>query len=286
MKKGLTLVAVSVSFLINMVLWNVSNARANEGQPLFRGIHPVVNSCHRLLGGIVDGRWLNQEEMAKLLNGEEIYKFYSQTKEIGEARGSKAKKEVYISGEQGYFLNFGLLLPEEAFGISAEWNPLPRVPRVYTNQLDLASFLPLVKSLLDREDRNVDGLYVKEALTVDLEGDGQLETIIVSTNIRDKDIEAISKERSILASGFFSSVVLFRNGASDAFFLADDSKLVSYYSVPFVSDVDGDGIMEVYIVKTSLIAIPTFGFALMDEQILKVEGNQIKMMLRMFTNRT
>lgn len=251
--------------------------------PLLQGVHPVLNGYHRLLGGVVNGQWRGHDEVARLLRGGEIYGFYSRREKVGEAKGpAKGKKEGYLSGEHGYYLDFQKFFPDEAFAICGAWNPLPRVPEI-RSESDLATYLPIVAGVLIGQKNKADGMRITEVLTVDLEGDGRAETIVCATNIREEEVDALCSGEVDRPDDRCSLVALSRDGGP-AVVLAESYEGMTEYEIPFTADADGDGIMEVMVLAICLDAVPAEGFSIQCERLLKVVGGKIQTLVEINSN--
>lgn len=263
------------------VLWPGSPQKSVAGQisaatidKRLKGIHPVLNAYNRLIGGLVDGKWQNNEEVASRLTGKEVYRFYSRREKLGEASGPKVRKEFYLTGENGYFLDFDKFFPEQAFGICADWNPLPRVPEIRSNP---DKYLPEVKDVLTQKKMPADNIQIREVLAVDLEGDGMIETIISATNVTEEDIDALYNSEGEEALDR-CSLVLLLTGDGVPVLLAEKHEGIFEYEVPFVADVDGDGVMEIMVRELWLDTLPVEGFSLICESLLKVKGENIELL--------
>src|SRR5512136_440218 len=116
---------VQVSLLVAVLVMSAAAA-----QSLPKGAHPIVNARDGwLIGGTVNGKWLDAEAMTPYVKGGETYRIYSLKAYLGKTTGSKVR--VADPGPTSYIDLKNI--PDvifDAIGISATWDPMPRKAQV------------------------------------------------------------------------------------------------------------------------------------------------------------
>lgn len=228
-----------------------------------KNINLIVSESLYVLGGSIDGNWINSDELYELNIGEKVYKLYSFLGKLGEVQGS----EPVLEKEPIEYLHVDMKNENSKYdyeiekvfekldwlsykiAVSGNWNALPREPRLQSSNID--TYSKIIKEILSNNKMNDAPVKILQNIKIDLEGDGIDEVIISASNISfDKD--------NIHKSGAYSLVVLLKiiNSEVQNLTLAesyypDDQEYyngVQYrYLVPFVLDCNGDGIMEIIV---------------------------------------
>ena len=143
-----------------------------------QNVHPVVDlSENCIVGGTSGGKWVEADVLSPLIKGNERYRLYTLTKQVGEVAGQKP--ESY--GEPCEDTKTMKLTPEpqEAIAVGGDWNALPRVPRVVgTND---PVYRQVVAGFLRRKGFVRPKINITQIIRIDLDGDGT-EEVIVSAN--------------------------------------------------------------------------------------------------------
>ena len=213
-------------------------------------LHPIVEvESGFLLGATSDGKWVKAEEAAKSMQPGAVYRVYSLTEKVGEAKGSVPKS---VSEPCPDTLEVSLSPKPErgVIAIAATWNALPRKPR--TADVTQKVYVDAVRDFLKKRGIKEPKVKITRILRVDLQGDGEDEVLISATNYFSKD----GSVPSSAPAGSYSLVLLRRTVAgtlrtqmvagefypSAANFSAPNS-----YDVGAVLDLDGDGKLEIVV---------------------------------------
>lgn len=238
------------------------NESKNQKDNVEKSFVPIIypmNTCAALVGGIQDNKWISADlfeqlsgnsetdkrEFCQRIVGGEKYKFYSIDKEIGEFEGQKVVEE---NGPGEWFsvgytptLENGL----EAIGICGDWNALPRIPTIQKENTE--QYESAVNDVLTDRGLGSVPAVIKQAISVDLDGNGTEEVLINATNI-DYSKNKFAEENT------YSFIILQENvGGKDKSFVitenyykeTNENEPVLYNTVPFIVDANGDGKMEV-----------------------------------------
>lgn len=148
-------------------------------------IVPVVDAggggC--VMGGTRDGKWLKSEEMGPLLVGGESYSVYDLTRKVGVRRGDKPTQPGDSCSDTYFVKNmYSSDEPASLIAIGADWNALPRVPKVESNSSPV--YRSAVADLLRRNGIARPQVQIVKVLRVDLDGDGTDEVLINATRVK------------------------------------------------------------------------------------------------------
>ena len=251
----------------------------NESKPVKKpeGTNIILNAFSRVIGVTVDGEWRGRDEIGKYIKGGEKYRTYSQARLLGEFDGGAPIEESYITGEKGYRI---ALKPETeelydaAFSITGNWDPLPRVPVIKESGLD--EYEPLIKDMLKKNGMPDAVVLIKQVAVADLDGDGTEEAIITASNYVQEDYDSISNGDFDETEDMYSMIVLQKtvDGVKKNIVISECYKKLDEYKLSFISDMDGDGVMEFLVREDNLEAVKAEGFSLSTEMVYDiVDGN-------------
>lgn len=156
-------------------------------------IHPILERTHRVIGGIVKGKWVDKDEMVNNMSIGEKYKFksfningYIGTYE-GSLYGENAPDPYYMvfnTKDKSHF--------NATFSISGGWLVQPRIPQIYTTNLPKKD--NFIQGLLEKNDIKANEVKIKELIKIDLDGDGIEENFYNVSNITDANINDFCKK--------------------------------------------------------------------------------------------
>jgi hypothetical protein len=203
-----------------------------------------------VLGGSVDGRWADDARVARLLRGGERYRLYTLTKHLGSAVGTKPE---HFNGEGFDEAHLVKLKPEpgeDCIAILGGRDALPRAPKA--ERTDQRVYQEAVRSILKRHGLSPARVDLTQVLRVDLEGDGVDEVLISANNQRENRLSFMPSKGDYclvllrkVVRGKVRTVVL-----DQEYFLKggeEEHSAAMLRSVPAVLDVNGDGVMEVFV---------------------------------------
>ncbi|MHB0936231.1 MAG: hypothetical protein ACYDCO_13710 [Armatimonadota bacterium] len=211
------------------------------------GVHPLLfimaGDGSYLMGGVAARRYRSDREMAPFLRGAtRQYTLYTLTARIGTRRvGAPFRSEV---GAEGWFVRVSPPARQQALGLSAPWNALPRRPRI--GDPGEQAFQQMARDVLASRGITAAQPRVTQAISVDLDGNGTAERVISAT-IGRQDYTSNPQ------TGDYSFVAMQSGGRNwllvGAFFPQPPPEfaLPSQYSVGGLLDIDGDGKMEVLV---------------------------------------
>lgn len=245
-------ILVSISALLMSCALGTSRAQVKSSV-----VVPVVDmdgGC--LMGGVIDGRWTKPEELGKRMGGGDKYRLYDLQGEHKTVTGGRAASQGAPCEDTLYVDIPREILdanPEGAhyIGFAGTWNPLPRAPRIESNEQ--AVYRNLVADLLRRKGIRRPDVKIMKVVRVDLEGDGVDEVIINATRVNRWEHGGI---RHDVTAGDYSFIMLRKmvNGRVQTIMLEEEyHPTVKEFATPnefaviAVLDLDGDGVMEIVI---------------------------------------
>lgn len=232
----------------------LAGAAAGAKQVRMCGVVEVVHpELGILLGGVANGKWASDEQMARHLPGGERYRLYTMTKFLGEARGAKPRPGDDAPTSHAFLVTVRPAPPSDSavIAVGGAWNALPRVPRL--EGVDQPLYREVVREILRQKGIAEPQVHITQVLRVDLDGDGTDEVLISATNDRPNRISAHNPQ-----PGDYSVVVLRRlvAGKVKSTVVAGEYFVRQRYegeaapnilSVAAVLDLNGDGAMEVLV---------------------------------------
>jgi ribosomal protein L18E len=207
-----------------------------------------------LLGGVINGQWVKPEEMSQRMSGGDKYRLYDLKGEYKTVTGGKPASQgapcedtLYVDLPREILESFPA--GSHYIGVAGRWNPLPRVPKIESN--DSAVYRNLVADLLKRKGIRRPQVNIVKVVRVDLEGDGVDEVIINATRVHRYGNGSITPDP---AAGDYSIVMLRKmiNGKAQTIMLdeeyhpkAERFTAPDEFDLIAVLDLNGDGIMEI-----------------------------------------
>lgn len=252
-----------LSFIFIVIVINVLLANAQSK------VVPIISiKDASLLGGVQNGKFLNAKLTVGKLSAKQNYKTFfldGTTEDISLKRPYKVPEESGNCPDQ-FGIAFRDYDPDEvltdeeakknpyerggvALGIGFDWDPQPRVSEKIS--LDSAEYKKLVANfLLTKRIENHD-IKLEQALSIDLEGDGQSEVLLVASRI----IPFTEKEKGNKSYDEYSIVLLRKivNGKPQTVVVAQSFELKNkypnyfgdIYEIASILDLNADGKMEI-----------------------------------------
>ena len=219
-------------------------------------LHPIVEvQSGYLFGASSEGKWIKADEASKSLTDGAIYRVYGLTQSLGDAKGGKASAED-APCEQTFSVSLSPKPDNGVIAIAAPWNALPR--KVQLLDPTQKVYVDAVRDFLKTKGIAEAKVKIGNIIRVDLDGDGEEEVLISTTNYFTKDDSVPMRS----PAGSYSAVILRRvvNGKVEtqlvegeffpkAYSSSDQSSFnaPNAYKVVAVLDLDGDGKMEIIV---------------------------------------
>lgn len=144
--------------------------------------------------------------------------------------------------------------------------------------------LSQIEDALARMNVGHEAFQVKNIISVDLDGDGRVETIITATNIKQSELDALVNGKTVQGRKWRSFIVISRGKDRPLQIIKECSNKMYDYEMPYVADLDGDGVLEVLIQGINYDAMPAEGFALVDVELLKISAKKVQKMVEVHTS--
>lgn len=254
--------------ILNTILIALALATALSAQ-----IVPIVEmSVGGIIGGVENGRWVKDKQVAAALKGSNRYLLIGWNGVLkGGARiGSNPVAEepcedfyhVKISGRT----NAGV-----ALGSAAKWNPVPRIPKLIS--LTDAVYVKIVGDVLRSNEIARPRVKITQAYRVDLDGDGTQEVVLAATYFKTGQVTPSA------AVGDYSFVMLRKivGGTAKNMVIAGEftKKAVEFgapseFGISSIADLNGDGKMEVVMKSHYYEGGASAVYELMGDQLTEV----------------
>lgn len=204
-----------------------------------------------LLGGANEGRWLNVGATVPLLNNQSnrSYRVYSSTRLLYVTSGTRPFSQGAPCPETR-FVRFARDSKAAVFAIGANWNALPRVPRIQSGGRSV--YRAAVAQILRQKGFTRPQVQIDQIWRVDLDGDGREEVLLSATRKNSNgDPNSITADAR---AGDYSLVLLRRvtsKGistqllAGEFYPRAKKFNAPNFFRIAAVLDANGDGKMEV-----------------------------------------
>ncbi|MGC2235714.1 MAG: VCBS repeat-containing protein [Pyrinomonadaceae bacterium] len=211
-------------------------------------IVPIVEmKVKGLLGGVLNGKFVDAKTTAAKLKGDENYTLFG-IEGVNEGEFTVGKPTI---GED-ICTDFYNIEPSEeavagvALGDGFRWNPMPRA--VKPIDLNDATYKKIVAEVLAAKRITKTTTKLKQAVRVDLDGDGQEEVLIAATKYSSGDVSSSAKVgdysfillRKIVA-GKVQNIII----AGDFITKKVDFGAPNEYEISAIADLNGDGKMEI-----------------------------------------
>lgn len=206
---------------------------------------PIVEmATGGLLGGVQNGKWVAPGNAAAAADTEYVLVGPSGVEEGGVTIGKRGETEDVCQD----FFRMELELKQDrgvAIGSTAKWNFMPRMPQKIDPKG--ATYKKVVADFLRKKGIARPNVQIKQAMRIDLEGDGVDEVLISATYYKD----GISSHASVGEYSFVMVRKAVGRTVTDHLLKGDfvtkkvDFGAPSEHSISAVADLNGDGKMEV-----------------------------------------
>jgi hypothetical protein len=203
-----------------------------------------------VIGGHSAGNWLESEKAGKMIKPGTAYRLYTLKGAKGKATATKIAPEADVCMDV-WMAEFDDVIDEDAIGVCAPWNPMPRPVKSADTKQD--TYVKAVAEILTAKGIAKPVVKITQHLRVDLDGDGEEEALIGATRYSKTEEGSAPNAAS---AGNYSFVALRRvvNGKVETHIIEGEfypKNMVfnapNIYQVTGVLDMDGDGKMEVIV---------------------------------------
>lgn len=223
---------------------STSSAQRSGGN----AFHPIVDAtAGQLFGAVAGSEWLASAVAARRLTGAERYRLYYLTGHLAPRLGSKARPPEESCSNYRVTIK---ALPngyEAIFAVAGRWDALPRVPT--SEDSNNPVYRGLVADLLHTQGITAPEVNISQVLNVDLEGDGERETLISAHQRRGQGTSA--------REGDYALIVLQRQrqGKTEIIPVVQEyfprgcvmECAPAIYRIAAILDVNGDGVQEIIV---------------------------------------
>jgi hypothetical protein len=252
-----------------------------------KGVHPVSNG-YAVLGGIVDGEWLNETDITPKLSSGVKLRIFSESKLLGEANVSKVEpaRSVGQSDVSRFVFDEDVYFEDNRFAITGDWNPFPRPIIIETT--NKKKYEGAVKDLLEKtgyynmgllepEEYTPKDTVVRDVRRADFNGDGSEDAIVIASNITEKQIESRANGNQDSSIGLYSVVIFISdlNGLAINQVVSQRFNSCVTHEISFIADIDGDAQMEFVLNSNSMDTLPVEGVAFWDSTLYKIEKGNV-----------
>ena len=238
------------------------------------GIHPIIylgKDYSYFVGGTLDGRWLEPENLVASLRGGENYRLYSLTAALGTATGSMPTEE-----EQGpaYTLEVAPRPSggQAVIGVCGDWDALPRT--VHLQNVHQKVYEDAARAFLAGKGMRNVKISFSHILRGDFDGDGEDEVLLSATTPNYGQYTGAPREFSFAA---LRDVVggKVRTYLVDGEFWSHARRPHEYrgrYWVGAALDLDGDGVQEIVLRHEAAGGTATNAYALRGDKVVRLCG--------------
>jgi hypothetical protein len=230
------------------------------GAALAAPVHPIAafndfyqdsNPTGYLLGGSVDGHWLQPEAAAPLVPGGEKYRLYNLTGEVGTGVGGKpAKGDVPCT--DAWYVTLAPAPPGRGgrVAVGGPWNAMPRPVTIIATEPQ--AYQAAAAEILKGKGIANPKVVLTQVLRVDLDGDGVEEVLVSATHFA--GVKPGGGMRPSSRAGDYSLVflrkvvqgqVVTRIITGEYYPKAKEFNAPAEHRIMGVLDLNGDGILEI-----------------------------------------
>ena len=206
-----------------------------------------------VIGGNSKGKWLESAQAGKAIKAGTTFRLFTLKGEKGKVTASKVAPEPDVCMEVWMAeLKEVSEDDDDAIGVSAPWNPMPRAVKSADTKQDV--YVKAVSELLSAQGIKNPVVKIKQLLRVDLDGDGEEEVLLSGTRYPSSDDENSAPNAATAGSYSFVALRRLQDGKVNTQIIEGEfypKNMVfnapNIYQVTGVLDLDGDGRMEIII---------------------------------------
>lgn len=251
---------------------NISEANSefdeNQAAPTTSTIHVILNSLDRVIGGTLNGNWVDARTTGHYLKGGEVYQYYLDGKLVGERTSASFDLEKdYDTHDDTYWIQMqedSDPISEYSFAMTGNWDPFPRKAQLVS---DTGRFKPAVQKLLEERSMLNSEVVIREVYKIDVEGDGTPEHVIIASNCTETDADNLANGVEFSREDKYSFVILEKAGKD--ILLLERTQSIDDIMVT-CADLDGDKIIEFLIHSENYDTLITEGFSTGFYSIMKL----------------
>jgi len=212
-------------------------------------IVPIVELRNRgLMGGVQNRKWIAPTVFAPKIKPETEFVLVglNGVEEGGVTLGKKSEAQDVCED----FTSFEFELEQEngiAIGSNAKWNPVPRIPKAIDPKNP--TYVAIVTNFLKRKGLARPVVRIKEAVRVDLEGDGVEEAVLSATYYKNASTpSAVPGDYSFVMVRTVKGKLVTEHLLDGEFYLKNiEFGAPNEHHISAIADLNGDGKMEIVV---------------------------------------
>lgn len=235
-------------------------------------VQVILNGMERVIGGTLNGLWVDATTIGHYLQGGEVYKFYLDFECVGErASAPFDQSRDFIENDKTYLVTMQEgpePIIEFTFAQTGNWDPFIRKAQSVNEK---ERFQPAVQALLKERSMLNSDVVIREVYKIDIEGDGTDEYVILASNCTEEDVDKIANEVDFSREDKYSFVILEKARKNYLLF----ERTQSIYDVTITcADLDGDKEIEFLIHDENYETLVMGYYTLELDTIVKFTGTR------------
>lgn len=198
-----------------------------------------------LVGGSLNGGWINNEQMAAALAVGQDYQLYTAFEFAGGLQGQSLDHDPRC---KDYYVTLAPpAISQHAVGVAGDWPVLPRTPQELA--ADTEVYLETVAGWLVDQAPSQPIVVIEKIWRVDIEGDGTDEVFINATRFAESTGHSVEPRdySVVLMRTVIGNEVVTVELVGDYYSEAVELQFPLTYNLEFVGDLNGDGRLEVVV---------------------------------------
>jgi hypothetical protein len=179
-----------IRLILTILLALIPGLSTHGGAAMAATVYPIVafndffgdsKATGYLLGGSAGGQWLKPEAAAGLITGEENYRLYTLTGEVGASVGSKPAKGEDACADTLYVTLAPFPVGRGSLvAVAGPWNAMPRRLKIANTEAQV--YREAAAEILRSQGIVNPKVRLTQVLQIDLDGDGVEEVLVSATN--------------------------------------------------------------------------------------------------------